>query len=87
MDRFAGGFYRRGMAQNGNPQSIGSERLQDAGNPDKRRRDDAAERDFAEAAQPDKADRKADVNRPDDPDAGKTEGRPDARERDASTGR
>lgn len=75
------------MAQNGNPQSIGSERLQDAGNPDKGRRDRAAERDFSEAAQPDKADRKAEVNRPDDPDAGKTVSRSDSRERDASTSR
>lgn len=74
------------MAQNGNPQSIGSERLQDAGNPDKSRRDKGAERDFEEAAQPDKAERKADVNRPDDPDAGKTSGASNAREQDA-TGR
>jgi hypothetical protein len=75
------------MANHGSPQSIGNERLQDAGNPDKQRRDRGAERDFREAAQPDKADRKADVDRADDADAGKTESRTNAREQDASTGR
>ena len=75
------------MSQNGNPQSIGSERLQDAGNPDKSRRDKGAERDFEEAAQPDKAERKADVDRPDDPDAGKTGDRANARDQDASSRR
>jgi hypothetical protein len=48
------------MAQHGSPQSIGDGALQGEGNPEPRRRDDKAARDFDEASQPDKGKRKAD---------------------------